>query len=48
MLHNTDKKLGILTAVKSGFNSITLSKSEMADFAFPRAKYTVPLLKYVK
>ena len=33
----------ILTAWKSGFNSITLSKSGSADFDFPIARYTVAL-----
>lgn len=37
-----------LTAVKSGLSSITLLRSGSADLDFPKAKYTVALLKYVK
>lgn len=37
-----------LTAVKSGFSSMTLVKSGRADFDFPMARKTVALRKYVK
>ena len=38
------KSIDLLTAMKSGLSSITLSRSGSADLDFPIAKYTVARL----